>query len=163
RERRMSGAVGREERGPLTARGGAARADTGGEALAHAVGNQEFRVLRPAVAALREADFLGAERLTVRRGRVPLAGGAGADGDGEGRPSLRLPKPAERLLDAIEVVGVAHAQDVPAVSEESRGDVFREGETRLAFDRDVVVVVDPAQVIEGEVTGQRRRFGGHAL
>src|SRR5207245_11471863 len=82
--------------------------------------------------------------------------------DERGAP-LRLPEDAERVLDALEVVGVAHAKDVPAVGEKSRGDVLREGKARVALDRDVVVVVDPAQVVEAQVTGQRGRLGGNAL
>src|SRR5262249_47446817 len=39
----------------------------------------------------------------------------------------------------------------------------REGDARLAIDRDVVVVVDPAEVIEGEMAGERRCFRAHAL
>src|SRR5262245_10778969 len=113
-----------------------------------------MRVLGPAVTALGKADFFFTERLAVGRGGVVLVGGAVADvavEDDEGRTSLRFPELAERALDAIEVVGVADAQDVPAVPKKSGGDVLREREARLAFDRDVVVVVDPAQSVEREV------------
>jgi len=134
--------------------------------LADPVGDQELRILRPAVAALGEADFLFTERLSVGRRRVVLVWRAVADvtveDDERGTP-LRLPEDAERVFDAVEVIGVAHAQDIPAVSHESGGDVLREGEARLPLDRDVVVVVDPAHVVEAEMTGERGRFGRHAL
>src|SRR5262249_61144870 len=51
----------------------------------------------------------------------------------------------------------------PPVTQEPGGDVFREGDARVAIDRDVVVVVDPAEVIEGEMAGERCRFRTHAL
>ena len=79
-----------------------------------------------------------------------------------GRP-LVLPEDLERVLDAIDVVGVADPQDVPAVTEEPGRDVLREGDARVPFDGDVVVVVDPAEVVEAEVAGQRRRFRRDAL
>src|SRR2546423_1316185 len=72
----------------------------------------------------------GAERPAVGRGRVVFMRGAVADvaveDDERGTPP-RLPEDAERLLDAIEVVGVAHPQDVPPVRQESGGDILREG------------------------------------
>src|SRR5258705_10421062 len=147
-------------------RGSAARADAGGEMLTDAVGDEEVGLLRPPVAALGEASLLVAERLTVGRGGVVLVRGAVTDVavqyDERGTP-LRLPEDAESLLDAIEIVGVTHSQDVPPVGEEPRGDVLREGEARLSFDRDVVVVVDPAEVVQTQVTGQGGRFGRDAL
>ena len=47
-----------------------------------------------------------------------------------------------------EVVGVADPGDVPAVAHEAGGDVVGVGEVGFAVDRDVVVVVDPAEVVE---------------
>ena len=54
----------------------------------------------------------------------------------------------------LQIVGVADARDVPAVADEARGHVFAEGQRGVAFDGDVVVVVDPAQVRELEMAGQ---------
>jgi hypothetical protein len=62
------------------------------------------------------------------------------------------------MLDAVNVVGVADAQDVPAVAQEPGRDVLGEGDARVAFDGDVVVVVNPAEVVEAEMAGERRRF-----
>src|SRR5262249_26788430 len=42
-------------------------------------------------------------------------------------------------------------------------DVLRKRDARIAFDRDVIVVVNPAKVVQGQVARQRRRFGSHAL
>src|SRR5215468_6457225 len=109
RQVRIFRLVPREQRGPAGASRSATRADAGGEVLAHAVGDQELRVLRPAVAALGEADFLLAERFPVGGGGVVLVRSTVADvavQDDERRTSLRLPEATERLLDTIEIVGV---------------------------------------------------------
>src|SRR5262249_21241097 len=83
--------------------------------------------------------------------------------DEEGGPTLRVLEGFQGVLDAIDVVGVAYAEDVPAVAEEAGRDVLGEGDPGVAFDGDVVVVVDPAEVIEAEVAGQRGGFGGNAF
>jgi len=41
-------------------------------------------------------------------------------------PALGLAEDRERVLEALDVVGVADAQDVPAAGGEARGDVLRE-------------------------------------
>ena len=61
------------------------------------------------------------------------------------------------------IVGVAHAHDVPAIGDEARCHVVAEGQCGIALNGDVVVVVDPAQIRELQVTGQRGRFAAHAL
>src|SRR4030095_8278834 len=76
---------------------------------------------------------------------------------------LRLPESVESVFDATQVVGVADPQHVPTIRQESCHDVFRERDARAALDRDVVVVVDPAEVVETQVTGQRGGFRSHAL
>ena len=53
-----------------------------------------------------------------------------------------------RSLASVDVL------DVPAVGLEAGADVFGEGQRRVAFDGDVVVVVDPAEVRQLEVPGQ---------
>ena len=107
----------------------AALADAGGEVLADAVGDEELRVLRPAVDALGQADLLVAERLAVGLGRVLLVRRAVADvavEDDERGAALGLPEDLQGVLDAIDVVGVAHPQDVPPVTQEPGRDVLRE-------------------------------------
>src|SRR3989442_1503754 len=126
----VRGPVRRKERCPLTAGCGAACADSGGEVLADAVGDQEPCFLRPAVAALGEADLLVTERLAVGRCGVMLVRGAGADvavGDDQGGGRLRLPEGAESLLHAIHVGGVTHPQGGPPRRGEPGGDVLRVG------------------------------------
>ncbi len=166
REGRVGGPIGREELGPPTPGLRATRADPGCEVLADTVGNEELGVLGPPVAALGEADLLLAERLAVGGGGVLLVRRAIADEavqHDEGGTARRLPEDVEGVLDPIDVVGVGHPQDVPAVREEAGGDILREGDARAALDGDAIVVVDPAQVVEAEVAGQGGRLGRDAL
>src|SRR3974390_1021164 len=81
----------------------------------------------------------------------------------EGRAIRGLAKNGQRVLNPVDVVGVAHAENVPTVTEKSCRDVLRKGDARIAFDRDVIVVIDPAEVVQGEMARQRRCFGSHAL
>ena len=69
----------------------------------------------------------------------------------------------ERGGDQLGVVGVADPGHVPAVAHEPGGDVVFVGQFGFAVDRDVVVVVDPAEVVEPEVAGDRAGFAGDAL
>ena len=99
----MLGSVRGEELRPRATRVGAALPHAGGEVLADTVRNEELRVLGPAVRALREADFLVAERLAVGGGGALPVGRAVPDAaveDDEGRPALGLPKDPERVFDA---------------------------------------------------------------
>jgi hypothetical protein len=64
-----------------------------------------------------------------------------------GRPFVCW-KTFERIFDSAEIVGIADAQNIPAVSEKTRGHVFGECNIRVPFDADVIVVVDPTEVIE---------------
>src|SRR5207302_544500 len=70
----------------------AALADAFLEGLAHAVGNEELRVLRPAVEALGQLDLLLAERLAMRLMRALLVRRAIADVavDDDERGAIRL-------------------------------------------------------------------------
>ena len=77
--------------------------------------------------------------------------------------SVVLLERLERALEHLQVVGVADARDVPAVADEARGHVLAERQRRVALDGDVVVVVDPAEVGELQVAGQRRGLAGDAF
>ncbi len=145
---------------------GATRADSGGEALAHGLRHQELGVLGPTVETLGEADLLLAQGLAMRRRGIVLVRRAVADvavEDDEGRPALGAAEDVDRVLDARGVVGITDAQHVPAVAQEARRNILGEGDLRLAFDGDVVVVVDPAQVVEAEMAGERGGLGGDSL
>src|SRR5438105_1816095 len=99
-------------------------------------------------------------------GRVLLMRGAIADmaiQNDQGGSVFRLPEILERALDATEIVSIANPHYVPAVSEKSGRDVFREGDARIPLDGDVVVVVNPAEFIQAQMTGKRCCFRRNAF
>ena len=100
----------------------------------------------------------GARVLLVRRAVADVA----VDND-QGRAIGRVRERRQRPRQHVQIVGVADARHVPAVGDEPRRHVVAERERRRAFDGDVIVVVDPAQIAEPQVSGERRRFGRHAL
>ncbi len=141
--------VGLERTEPLGACVGAPRPDAGTERLVDLLGHQEGRVLGPAVPTLGGADLLVAERFAVRGARVLLrrcAVGDMAVHDHEGRPRGLRAEGLEGTGERLGVVRVGDPHDVPAVGQEPCAHVLGEGQRGVALDRDVVVVVDPAQV-----------------
>ena len=124
-----------------------ANADAGGEVLAHAIRYEELRVLGPTVRAFDEAHLVGAERLAMRSSGVLPVRRPVTDvtvEDDQRRPARGLTEGLQRTLDELDVVRIADAQHVPLVALESRRDVLGKSELGAAFDRDVIVVVDPA-------------------
>ena len=72
----------------------------------------------------------------------------------ESGSALRLPEDLQGVVDAIDIVGIPDPQDVPAVSQEAGRDVLREGDPRVSLDGDVVVVVNPTEVVQTQVARQ---------
>ncbi len=81
----------------------------------------------------------------------------------EGGPACRLLEDAQCMLDSIGVVCVGDSEHIPAIREETGRDVLREGDARVPLDGDVVVVVNPAEIIQAKVGGERCRFRSNAL
>ena len=52
---------------------------------------------------------------------------------------------------------------VPAIAFEPRADIFAERQAGVAFNGDVIVVVDPAEVRKLQVSGQRGGFAGNSF
>ncbi len=130
-------------------------------------GTRNLLIRRPAVGLLGQPHFLFAQRGAVRLMAVGLVRRAVADhaaDDNQRGPIRGSAEIAPAPLDRRHVVGVVHPDDVfqPKPSNRCRH-VLAEGQLRLAFDRDAVVVVDPAQIGELQVAGQRSRFATDAF
>ncbi len=148
----------------------AAIAEIGLEVLWHPVRHIEALVLGPAVEPLGAGDLLVAQRLAMRRRGAGLLRRAVGDlavhhdqrrlaaGDAVLRPRLLEPLPQQ-----VEVVGVRHLDHVPAIALEPAVRVLNEGELGRALDADLVAVVEPGQVGELQVAGDRGRLAGHPL
>ena len=127
---------------------------------ADVVRHDERRVF-PAQRLARQRDFLGAQRLAVRRLGALLVRRAPAD-DGLAADQRRLVLARARLLDggrtASRIVAVDVLHDVPAVRLEALRRVVVEPLDHLAVDRDAVVVVEHDELAELEGAGQRTGF-----
>src|SRR6267154_2057097 len=143
---------------PLFARFAAPVSNPGLEVLVYPAGNQELGVGWPAVRLLHQLNLLFAERLAVRRTGVLTMRRTIADmtindyDRWSARGARGIP---ERVLNAIQIVGIPDPNDVPSIRQKSPGDVFAERDIGFAFDRDVIVVIDPVQIIELQVPGKR--------
>src|SRR5262249_35699174 len=107
-----------------------------------------------------------AERFTVGGAGVLFVGSAVSDvavHNDQRRPVVRVLESPESSRQHLLIIGIADAGDVPAVADEAGGDVVGESQCRVPFDGDVVVVVDPAEVGELQVAGQRGSLGRDAL
>src|SRR5580693_4621022 len=143
-----------------------ARADATREVVVDIAGDEKFRILRPTISALGEAGLLFAEGLTVSFGGVLLVWGTVADmavQDNKSGPSLRLAENFEGVLDAINVICVPDSQDVPSICKKSGGNVFRESDIRVPLNADVVVVVNPTEVIKPQMPRKGCGFRGNSL
>src|SRR5262245_2862993 len=120
----------------------------------HTVRNKEFRVFRPSIAAFRKAYFVFAQRLAVRCCSILQMRSAITNvtiEDDESGPAFRLREDCQCVLYEINVVGIADSQNIPTVAEESRSDVFGKSDARVPLDTDVIVVVDPAEIVQLQV------------
>lgn len=59
----------------------------------------------------------------------------------QGRSTLGFPENPERMLDPLEIIGIADTQHVPAASRKTRRDILGEGDARITFDRDGVALL----------------------
>ena len=53
----------------------------------------------------------------------------------------------------LQVVGIANPLHIPMQRHEASRHIFTEGQRRIAFNRDVVVVVNPDEFVQSKVTG----------
>jgi len=121
------------------------------EVLVHTIRHQKFRVLWPAIGAFREPDLLLTQGFAVRARGILLMRRTIADmalDDDQARPIVNALGDRDRVGDPLTIVGVADPLHVPAIVEKTPGDVLAEGECGVPLDRDVVAVVDPAEIAE---------------
>ena len=132
----------------------------------HAIRHVELLVGVAAVKLLRQPHLVGPERLAMRLARVvPVRRtitDVAVDND-QGRPVRRMQEGVIRRRQQPQVVGIRHPQHLPAVSFKACPHVLGEGDAGGAFDRDAVVVIDPAQVGQLQMPGQRRGLAGDAF
>ncbi len=62
-----------------------------------------------------------------------------------------------------QIIGVGHAGDVPSISHKTRRHIFAERPIRRTVERNVIVVVHPAEIGEFQMSGKRCRFAANPL
>ena len=143
-----------------------ALADAVAEMLTHSVRHQELRIFRPAVEFLGQPDFFFAQRFAVSGIGVLLVRRSVADvavDDDQRRPVCGLVERFKRPRQHFEIIGVGHASDVPSVAHKTRRHIFAERPVRRTIERDVIVVVDPAEIGEFQMSGKRSGFAADAF
>jgi hypothetical protein len=132
----------------------------------HAIGHEKLGLFGPAIIAFRCPDLFFTQWFAMRRAGVLFCRRAVGDvtvHDDERGTVVGFFERRKRARQHFLVVGITDPQDVPAIAEIARGDVFSEGQRGIAFNGDFVVVVNPTQVRELEMARQRRRFPRNAL
>src|SRR5712672_4018518 len=112
---------------PLFARFAAPPSNPGLEVLIYPAGNQELGVGRPTVGLLHQLDLVFAERLAVRGTGILTMRRTIADMtiDDYDRWSARRTRGIpQRVLNAIQIVGIPDTKHVPSIRQKSPGDVF---------------------------------------
>ena len=61
-------------------------------------------------------------------------------------------------IECTEIIRITNAQDIPSVADVSSRDIIRIRKRRVAFNRDVIEVVDPTHIRKTKMTSQARRF-----
>jgi hypothetical protein len=121
----------------------------------NAVGHEELGILWPMISALDQPNFLFAQRFAmgisaidfVRRPITDVA----VEND-QRRPAFGFLKNCKSVFDPLQIIGIVDALHVPLIGKETRGYVFGKGDAGVAFDGDVVVVVDPTQILEPKMS-----------
>ena len=132
----------------------------------HLFGNKEFLVgIRPAQVFLCQLDFLLAQRLAVCRSLALLIGCAVADfcfnlDNGGLVGFLRC---RNRCLNCVNIIAVRNLLCVPAVSLKALQHILGKCGCCIAFNRNMVAVIQYDNLIQTHCPCQRSRLGGNAL
>ena len=76
---------------------------------------------------------------------------------------MRIQESFIGMREQCQVVRIINAHNMPTVSRKSSGHIFGKGNVGRSFDRDVIVVVDPAQIGQFKMSCQRRRLTADSL
>ena len=120
----------------------------------------------PAIAGFGGTNFLLAERFTVRGGGILFVrraiGNMAIHNDQRGA-FVFFERRRKGLLQLLKIIGIANALHIPVIPHKARRHVFSERQRRVALNGNAVIVIDPDQIAEAQVPGQRRRLAGDAF
>ena len=133
---------------------------------ARLIRHQEARVFWPAIRGFCQANFIVTQGFAMGRCGVVLVGRAIADHavhhDQGGCAGVGL-EGLQRVAQCLQVIGIGDVQGVPTVGLEALDHIFTERQLGVALNADGVVVIQPAQIIELQMPGHRRRFAADAF
>src|SRR5207302_7721493 len=122
-------------------------ADAFSEMVLDALGYKKLGILRPAIITFGKSNLIFAQWFTVGGASILLVRGAVRDmsvDDYQRWTVLRFQKTLICLRQHLQIVCIAHASHIPAIPKETCRHVFTESQFRMPFNRDSIVVIDPA-------------------
>jgi hypothetical protein len=144
---------------------GTALSDSRRKVRANFIGHTELLV-RPAIDCLGQRDLVFTQWRAVRTMRVRLVRRTERDrasDDDQRRLVGRVVELLDRRTQRLDVVGITNLHDVPTEPFKPLADVFRKCEFGIALDRDVIIVVQPAEVGQLQMSGDGCRFAADAF
>ena len=129
--------------------------------LIYAFRYDELLTTVPTVSFLGQSNFVDSERCTVCCMRICFVWRTETNDalqNNNGRFARRVLKALHCSTNGIQIVGILDCHCVPSESLKFRGRIFRKCQIRFTFDRDVIVVINPAEVIQFQVTSNRCCF-----
>ena len=117
--------------------------------LEHFARHQKLLIDRPAVILFGQFDFFVSQWRTVSAGGVLFVGCSPTDDAFQDDQRRLVGAIFERLIgriDRFDIVRIFHGHDVPAEPLETSFHIFAKRKFGTTFDRDFVVVVNPAKV-----------------
>src|SRR3954452_23523957 len=136
------------------------------ESLSNPVRDEKLGIFGPAIEFLCQFDFVFPEWLAMGSTQILFVRGTIADvgiDDDQGWAVFCIQEVVVRLRELIEIVGIAYVCYVPPVGFKASAHIFTEGPVRGSIKSYVIVVVNPAEIWEAKVPGQRGRFTPDAL
>src|SRR5690349_12114134 len=127
--------------------------------------NKELRRVE-AKELLDQAYFLFTKRLAVRFGRILFVRRTVADvalDDDQRRSVARAQEALKGELKTVNVVRVTNMQHIPAIREETRGNILGKGDVSVALDTDAVTVINPTQIRQLQMSRRRCGLTGNTL
>src|SRR6202140_1142815 len=141
-------------------------ADSVLEVLSYPFGNVEFRIFRPTIIPLGQVDFLFTEWLAMSGARVLLVGSAVSDVAVDNDQSRSIIGSQESLKGARQhglIIRVSYTSHIPTVAEETGRYILTERQLSVAFDRDPIVVINPAEIRKLKMASQRRSLSANTF
>src|SRR5690348_6073496 len=113
--------------------------------LPDAIRNEKLGVFGPPIGAFGESDLFLPQRFAMGGGGINFMRRTIADvaiQDDQRRSALGLAEQRQRLLNALEVVGVTDPQHIPLIAEKTSRNVLSKSNACVALNGNVIIVID---------------------